>query len=164
MLVEVRKFLQEVQEVPLHVVAQTVRLQRLDDCLRSRRHTTEPSPSTGGSEPLLTCRDRELEILLDSGHEVPAAPEGSEFDNSMVNRVAEILDDISGIQGRSSGRLLIRDYDDLFEAGLRVYLCVNSIRVLTPPPLQDILESIQVLLRPEVLQDRTSGSHGCTLP
>lgn len=85
-----------------------------------------------------------------------------EFDNHVVKRRAKILNRVSDNQGQTHRRLLIRNHDDLFGAGLSVHLLHNAVRLTLEPPLRGHVERAQVFLCPVELQMGTRPLHALT--
>jgi hypothetical protein len=160
MFVDVGQLVDHPEWMRLGVLPAAIRLEMLDQCRSARRDTRKPVFGQGHLEVGSTGCDRVLQARFDCGFERASRVASREVPNEIVQAGAEVLDGVSEHQ-RETVRWLPVGYDnELFSVGLRVYLLRNSIRLAVKPPLQGLLESVEVFMRtPQLESVRGSYIH-----
>lgn len=161
-LVNAREFVELPEGVEAVLVPrQVIRLQILDDCLRTWGNVPD-SPHGALS---FVFADGEHESFFDiCGQRVPPIVGDGEIVDKVVQGRAELVEAVAKDEADSGGRRPVRFGPKDVLASLRMVLVDDVVRVGSQPPLNFQFQALQVLKRPiqpdfvvEALASHTSG-------
>ncbi len=146
--------IEESEPVDLRIRSTVVRLRRLDDCHCVLGHAVDGARPTSARVVMDAAIGALVErrILSEDGEERVAS---AKRDGDVVQRRADVVDDVSGHRGERVGIWLLRDLqtvqpDALLALGLD--LTENLVRVACRVPSDLGLELLEVLFRPIELE------------
>lgn len=149
MLVNVRKLIENPEGVHGgEAIPSLVRLQVLNDCLRSFGNVLDSVWSGAAVEPIrMSEKDRELYSPYHGvGHGAPLVSFG-QFIDEIVEASSEVVEAVPSYERKCGGRLPnVVDFNELLSA-LKVELGTNTIRVFFDPSSDFSLQAIQVVTR-----------------
>jgi hypothetical protein len=147
MLVEIRKPVEHPEGVRFEVIPSFVRLQALDNCLRSWGDAPD-SLLARASTHGFGAKDGEFGVLDEFGGGRVSMPSDNEFVNEVVESGAEVMQDLSNDETKQRG-WVVEDFEpNLILANLRLEFVDEFVRVSVEPSVNLGFQALQVMERP----------------